>query len=231
MPDPGTKWNPSAPHPEMTLPNGYLAQYMSEVYRMLLARYRNPGLVDEAIDVHISNLNAGKTGGLNIDLGAEKVLSYVKTGFVYTAGALARKYLRQKAHEESLESVDDEGGGPSVTRDVEDPKSLEDFERLLSQRMLKEWMAYLAAHTHPDMPLYLDLRMQGFSNDEIVGAPAKGINDTMLPTYKKQGHPMKSDPTYWGDKFFKKFCPVTREFFKAKGEEVSLDCDALKREL
>ena len=231
MPDPGPRWNPKSPHPELTLPNGYMAKFMGDVYRLLLKKYRNPGLVSEAIDEYIAAVHAGKAK-IDGSMPLESIESYLKQGFVYAASGLARQYLRQKAREESLESYDDEGGGESETRDIDDPQSLVDFERLLSRRMLNEWMAYLAQHTHPDMPLYLKLRMEGYTNDEIVGAPKKGIMDTMLPHYKAQGHPLPSDPSYWGDKYFKKFCPLTREFFKSKGEEsVAPDCEKLKREL
>lgn len=228
MPDPGPRWNPKAPHPELTLPNGYMAPLMSQVFRLILKKYKDPGLVEEAIDTYIAKMHTGKVKIDKVPLNSAE--SYVKQGFLYEASAIARKVLRERARTESLEQIDE--GGESVTREIEDPASLGEFERLLSHRMLNEWMQYLARKIHPDMPLYLQLRMDGYSNEQIVGAPSKGITETMLPHYKAQGHPMKSDPTYWGDKYFKKFCPISVEFFKSKGEsDLTPDCETWKREL
>lgn len=75
------------------------------------------------------------------------------------------------------------------------------------------WMKFLE-RIHPDMPLYLKLRMDGYTNDDIVGAPKKNKNETMLPHYREQGHPLKSDPTFWGDKYLKKVIPASEEFFE-----------------
>lgn len=221
MPDPGPRWNPNAHDPAMTLPRGYMANFMHAVWGTILKnRWANPQLAEEAIARYLMKMQEGK---IHIDKekaggGLSSAESYVKWGILQEAKTLAKKQRREWEHGQSLEDVGEES--KSISMDIEDPESLSRYQHVLSPRMWKEWMDYLARHIHPDMPLFLKLRMEGYDNNEIVGDPKRGINDTMLPHYKAQGHPMKSDPTYWGDKMTKKLIPMSQEFFKQHGDEL-----------
>lgn len=212
MPEPGPKWNPKAPHPELTLPRGYMQEFAGNVYGLLIKTFRNPELAESAMLEYLSEVK-GKLKPLPLS-SAE---SYVRYGIMLKGKSLAREYLRQKARTESLEDVEEEA--KAISRDIEDPNSLKNFQHVMSPRMWQEWMDYLAKHIHPDMPLYLQLRMEGYTNDEIVGAPKKNQPNTLLPHYKEQGHPKPSDPSFWGDKYFRKVIPTSIEFFKKKREE------------
>jgi hypothetical protein len=212
MPDPGPRWNPKAPNPGH-LPAHYMQGFMDDCYGLLLHKYRDPDLVNEAMSEYMLGLHQGKPK-LDPKMKRSQAESFIKHGMVWAAQGLARTKLREQAREESTEDVEE--GSKQLSRDLEDPNALKKYERILSDRMWNEWMDYLAKHIHPDMPLYIDLRFKGFSNDEIVGAPKKGQPETMLPHYKAEGHPTKSDPTFWGDKYFKQVKDVSEQFFQQK---------------
>jgi hypothetical protein len=217
MPDPGPKWNPKSTNINLaarSLPRGYMQEFMSNVYGLLIKSFHNPDLAEQAIQIYLAKLHTEKKLKPVPRSTAE---SYVRYGIMLEGKTLAREYLREKARTESLEDVEEDA--KAISRDIEDPDSLKNFQHVMSPKMWQEWMDYLAKHIHPDMPLYLQLRMEGYTNDEIVGAPKKGKPDTLLPHYKEQGHPKPSDPSFWGDKYFRKVIPTSIEFFKKKREE------------
>lgn len=225
MPDAST-YKPEARDPARTLPNGYMAKFVGDTYGLLIKKWHNPYLAQEAFQDYIAKLAEGKIQLKAVPLATAE--SFVRHGIVLEAMTHARAELREQARSESLEDTAEDA--KSLSRDLEDPSALADFQRVLPSRIWNEWMAYLAKHIHPDMPRYLKYRMEGYTNDEIVGAPKKGVpemgtdphtKEPMLPHYKAQGHPLPSDPTYWGDKYWKKVLPVSTQFLESKGISVS----------
>lgn len=215
MPDPGEAW---AKHPgdARRLPHGYMADFVAGIYRTILSQSaRDPSVPEEAIALFFRLLTMGKRR-IDPAYDFKQAKNYVYKGCVLEGMTIRRKKLREFARQET-QQMDEEGNEMSM--DINDPHALDEFRKLEKDPHLwKEYMDYLAQHIHPDIPLYLNLRMEGYTNDQIVGAPKKGIMETMLPHYKEQGHPMKSDPTYWGDKFVKRIHDVSMDFLHSKNK-------------
>jgi hypothetical protein len=216
MPDPGPGWE-KHPGDARRLPHGYMADFMAEVYRTILGQSaRDPSVPEEAISSFFNKLQTGKA---KIDLtklteGFKSAKTWAYTGMVNEGKTIRKKKVREFSRQEDVREDEE---GREAPADLIDPRALDEFRKLeRNPRMWKEWMDYLAQHLHPDMPLYLNLRMEGYTNDQIVGNLAKN-EPGMLPTYKAHGHPMKSDPTLWGDKIFRKVPETTNQFLHAKG--------------
>lgn len=223
MPPTGDHYNPNSRNPAYTLPNGYMAKFMGDCYGLILKKYgiRATSLAQEAIQDYLAKLASKKIQLKAVPLATAE--SFVRHGIVLEAMTMARKELRDQARSESLEDTDEDS--KSVSRDLEDPNALVELYQAMSRRKWDEMMKYLAHKIHPDIPNYIKYKMEGYSNDEIVGAPKKGIMDigvdphtgeVMLPHYKAEGHPMKSDPTYWGDKYWHKVPDAMAVFLNMK---------------
>lgn len=226
MPDPGPRWNPNSKSPALTLPSGYLATEMRQIYSLLTSGKHNfdEETAKDAIDMWIAKVHGGhvKIDKEKAKSGLSSALSYAKTGIGFEANEIRRKapggivgIPKEKKKEvgrpESLEDVGDES--KTLRREIEDPHALAKFQRLLSDRMRKEWMEYLAKHVHPDIEIYLDLLMEGHSIKEIIGWPNKGI-PSKLPHWTQGG------PQNWDQNYKSKIVPKSLEFLHSKGIDV-----------
>ena len=177
MPDPGTSWNPHARHPELTLPAGYLREFASATYRLLLAKFQDPSVVDDAVQRYLLKLTTTRRIK---PVPLKSAESYVRYGLVQEALDLLRQ-RRQRALSLDLSVEDD---GLALADLIDDPKALLEMQRELSPRVWKLWMTYLAQRLHEDVPEYLGLSMQGFTDLEIIGDPRRKGLPGMLTHYK-----------------------------------------------
>ncbi len=211
MPDPGTSWNPHARHPELTLPAGYLREFASATYRLLLAKFQDPALVDDAVQRYLLKLTTTRRIK---PVPLKSAESYVRYGLVQEGLDVLRQ-RRQRALSLDLPVEDD---GDSLADLIDDPKALHEMQRELSPRVWRLWMAYLAQRLHEDVPEYLGLSMQGFTDLEIIGDPRrKGLPGT-LTHYK----PPPSGANSFLKSFVYKIPAVSKDFFHGLHEELPL---------
>lgn len=79
----------------------------------------------------------------------------------------------------------------------------------------REWMDFLGKHIHPDMPLYFQLRLEGYPSADIVGGGKKN-KPTMLKNYEPKAY----DPVYWDKTYNRQLIPKSVEFFEKMHERV-----------
>ena len=79
-----------------------------------------------------------------------------------------------------------EDDGVSLADFIDDPKALREIQRELSPRVWRLWMTYLAQRLHEDVPEYLGLSMQGFTDLEIIGDPRRKGLPGMLTHYNRR---------------------------------------------
>jgi len=210
MPDAGPKFKPESPHAQATLPKNYMGKFIHDVYGLLISSFHDPDLAEVALVTYIGKLADGTIKLKPVPL-SPTAESFVRHGIMLEAKTIARKALRERARSESLQDGGEDDEGKEMSRDIEDPNALLDFQRVLSPHMWQEWMAYLAQHVHPDIPLYLKLRMEGYTNEEILGVPKENI-PSKLPHWK-------SSPQNWKN-YGPKIRDKSKEFWKNHGDEL-----------
>ena len=225
MPDPGPLWFKKPGDPRR-LPSGYMAGFIAKTFKTIMGWFHDPNLAEEAIGNYYNAIREGRIV-LNGNLPLESVQSYVQHGCLLKAQTLAKAKFKADALTESLQDVGEDDKGVSL--DIPDPKTMEDphFLTQLQQQdphMMKEWMDYLSRHIHPDAGQYIQLLIDGYEQKEIVGSPTDGVNPDgtlkepgMLTHYK----PKPSDPRNWFMMFNRNFGPLSKQFFKSKGENLS----------
>jgi hypothetical protein len=211
MPDPGPRWKPESAKPADTLPIGYMAKFMADTYGLLLKTWHDPAIAEDAITNFLLKLKAGKVT-LKPGTSMASAESYCRSGIVWEGKTLVREKLREEAHNQSIEDVDEDS--KSISRDIEDPASMTRFKHRLNPKMWREWMDYLAQNVHPDIPLYFEKRLEGFDNEEILGVPKEGI-PSMLPHWK-------GSPQNWKN-YGPKIQLKSVEFFKKKSPGEDFD--------
>ena len=171
MPDPGPRWRPESRNPALTLPAGYMRGFAAKLYGLMMKKFRDPSLVDDAIMTYLARVT---TSGEIKPMPLSAAESYVQAGVVKEALNLIRAQrtrMRDVRLEESLApGVDGERG---LADTLEDPRALRDMQHELSPRVWRQWMDYLAKHLHPDIPLYIGYSMEGWTDGEIVGKPGQ----------------------------------------------------------
>jgi hypothetical protein len=78
-------------------------------------------------------------------------------------------------------------------------------------------MKYLAKHVHADIPRYVALSMQGYTDAEIIGNPARG-QPGMLPNYTAP----RSGPNSYLKSFVYKIPSASKAFFDELREELAV---------
>jgi hypothetical protein len=207
---PAPKWKPGGPHAALSLPRDYMGKFTHDVYGLLISKFRNPKLAEEAIIAYVGKLSTGEIKLQAVSRTTAE--SFIRHGALLEAMSLARKALREQARQESLEDVDEDS--KSVSRELADPNAFAKFRKALSDKMWKEWMEYLAKHVHPDIPMYLELKMEGYDDVEIIGSPKKGI-PSKLPHWN-------ASPQAWAKPSGPgaKIIPKSNEFLESKGTTV-----------
>lgn len=208
MPDPGPRWDPQSRNPAATLPHGYMSQFAKSLYGLLMKKFHDPELADDAIQTYLAETIAKERIKPVSRSAAE---SYVRDGIMKAALYILRQKRREEQHESLHGPAGDEGR--ALEEVLEDPSSLKSFQRELSPRVWKLWMDYLGKRLHPDIPTYIALSMQGYSDREIIGDQARGYPG-MLPTYKA---PASGPNAYL--KFVYQIPDVSKKFFQSINEE------------
>lgn len=210
MPDPGPRWKPESRNPASTLPSGYMRDFGSKLYGMMLKKFRDPDVVEEAISRFLLKAT---TSNLITPQTRRAAESFVMTGCIRYAIDVIRQKRRQNA-----DSLDDPGAGgeeegQALIHNLEDPNALKNMQRELTPRVWKAWMEFLAKHLHEDIPEYFALSMQGYDDQEIIGDPRKNLPG-MLTHYKS---PSSGPGTFlrWLDKIPE----VSKAFFKTLPED------------
>ncbi len=155
MPDPGPRWNPKASQPASTLPRGYCQALMKGLVTNLSKWLDDEDLVEEAIVSFMHRFIVDRKSAL-LDPGTpfEAARGYVMTSVSNQAKNLKVMQKTREDRSAPLSSLE----GMTVDSPA-DP--LPNFDQLTS--------------IHPDAPLWVKLRMQGFDKTEIVNG--------MLPNY------------------------------------------------
>jgi len=203
MPDPGPTWNPEATNPALTLPKTYMKDFASGAYGMLIKKFHDPSLADEAIQRFLLKVTTTKTIKPVPRRSAE---SFVRDGIVKAALDVLRHRRRVEQPEVRLDEPRDDGR--TLADLLEDPRALRDVQRELSPRIWKLWMAYLAKHVHPDIPKYVALSMMGYTDAEIIGSPIRG-QPGMLDLYT----PPRSGPNSYVDHYVRRIPEASKAFF------------------
>ena len=214
MPDPGPRWRPESRNPALTLPAGYMKGFAARLYGLLMKKFRDPALVEDAIQMYLARVT---TSGEIKPMPLSAAESYVQSGVVRQALNLIRAQREQKRDVRQEESLSPAGEDErSIGDTLSDPHAMQDIHRELSPRVWKMWMQYLARHLHPDIPDYIGLAMQGYSNAEIIGDPKKG-EAGRLPTYQVPPSGYAGSPFY---RLVLRIPEVSRAFFNSIHEEM-----------
>jgi hypothetical protein len=218
MPDPGPRWRPEARNPALTLPSSYMRDLGSSIYGTLLRKFHDPDLVDEAAQRFLLKLTTTKPLKAVSRSTAE---SYIRDGVTKMALSIIRERRQKMRDERRNVSLDDHGPDDesrSLADSLEDPSAFEALYQEMSPRVWRLWMDTLARRLHPDIPTYISLSMQGYSDAEILGDPRKPGLHGMLPTYKSP----PSGPNSFIKYVIGKIPAVSRQFFRQIHEELPL---------
>jgi hypothetical protein len=210
MPDPGPTWNPQARNPALTLPHTYMKEFASGAYGMLIKKFHDPSVADEAVQRFLLKLT---TTHVIKPVPRRSAESFVRDGLIKAALDVVRH--RRRVEEPEVPLDEPRGDGRTLAELLDDPRALRDMQRELSPRIWRLWMAYLAKHVHVDIPRYIAFSMQGFTDAEIIGSPARG-QPGMLPHYK----PPPSGPNSYLKSFVYEIPRASRAFFGELGEEL-----------
>lgn len=149
------------------LPPNYLEAWVAnEVRNRLMAKFKNEDLVADAISGWL--LRFVVNGGMkNMDEGMPltSARNYVLTGIQNESLNQIKK--RNRHREDSMNETDDDG---RATMQIDDPKALRSLVK--EDRHLWKFprvRRILEQDAHPDAPLFLDLLMDGYTVNEIVG--------------------------------------------------------------
>jgi DNA-directed RNA polymerase specialized sigma24 family protein len=140
------------------LPDGYGRPFATRVYKILLAKFGDLDLVEEAMShvlFQIARRKVHVANGATLQAAEGFVITIALNG--------ARSLLRQRSrHRERSLVVDDE-----QSLDIEDPQAFEQLDRLLPT---KDLMAILTEieKIHPRAPEWLRARLQGDTGAEIA---------------------------------------------------------------
>jgi hypothetical protein len=214
MPDPGPRWNPQSRNPSLTLPQNYMREFAAKVYGLLMKKFHDPSLVEDAISMFLLKVTTSEKISAKTMASAQ---SWALQGLIWQALDIIKK--RRKEQAESLDRPTGEHGDGNDVRSLqdtlEDPRALNEVKRELSPRVWKMWMEYLSKHIHEDIPLYIALEMQGYVAAEIIGDPNNG-RPGMLPHYQPPPSGFKG---YYRHQVGK-IPEVSRKFFESLHEEL-----------
>jgi hypothetical protein len=184
--------------PSRFLPPNYLEGFAESLQELLHRKYHNDDAVDRAISAWLftfilDNKWEQMRSGISLTEARSFVLRSLENATI--------NQLRGDKRQHRDISIDrtDEEGTPLFTPD--DPKALrhmlEGRGHIWNDPHIKR---ELETGAHPDAPLWLDLLMQGYTSNEILGDPRKDL-PSMLPHYK-------AVPQLWGYRILPKILRV-----------------------
>lgn len=143
------------------LPPGTGRHFAQKVYKILLSRFSDPEIADEAMSRVMLQATRDK---LHVHNGADmkNAESYLITACLNAARDVLRS--RSRRREESLNRDHDDEQG---TKDVEDPEAFAELDKLLRPSELKGVLQALR-DVHPRAPDWLTARLDGDSGQEIA---------------------------------------------------------------
>jgi len=163
------------------LPRGYGRDFGTKVWKVALAKYHNPEIVEDAISRVMMKLVAGDA---RIREGSPLK---VAEGFLITAVLnTATDLLRKKKWESpSLVRRDEESGGYTEI-DITDPGAFKDLEHMLPRSEMMKVMRDLK-QVHDRAPSWVEAQLDGLSNIEI--ASEWGVSPAAVSQWVKKYEP------------------------------------------
>jgi DNA-directed RNA polymerase specialized sigma24 family protein len=156
-------------------PPGYGKEYGHQMWRRLLAKYKNPELVGDAMQTVVAKLwhapNALNEG--DSLRSAEGFVFKMLNNWILDE---IRKNVRHR--EDSLYGEGDEG--EEIEFSVLDKDTLQQLDDMILPGEMAKIKRRIDREVHPDASLWIDLFLDGYTSKEIVGDKAHGI-PSMLP--------------------------------------------------
>ena len=187
------------PNLSSKLPPGYGKEFATKVRNILRGQKGINGresAAEEVMSRFMLRFHSKGSEHLKENSGLREAEGYVITGIKNEAiNFLESEGAGAMGQSKSLHVKDDDG---EATIDVQDQSFLQKMEdrypihELLSDPYIRRELGRI----HPDAPMYIELSLEGFDDDEIVGDPRKGI-EPMLPHLKdKPTTPQNWNKTY-----------------------------------
>ena len=232
MPDPGTRWNPSGDvaRSARTLPDGYLADFGDQVFRVIL---RSVGSPDAAEDVMMDYLNKIVLAG-RIPIRDDKTLAQAKSYVLDNVQKFIKStWVKENRRKRILptESLGDSGDEDDTkVIEIDDPSAMRAFDEFFDSATLRAAKA-AAAKVLPWAPAYLDMLMDGVSDKEIIGDPVAGrpsrlaVALGMDPPYltNPKGQPMTSAMWSKANGYKDKIWAAVKSALSRSGVNVEID--------
>jgi DNA-directed RNA polymerase specialized sigma24 family protein len=143
------------------LPVGYGRPFASRVYKILLSKFGDPEIAEEAMSHVLLQIARRK---IHIRNGSP--LQEAEKFLIVVAQNAARDGLRARSRRKEQSLVRDDDNAQTMV-DVEDPQAFEQLDKLLPASELSAVLRDLAA-VHPRAPDWLRARLQGDSGHEIA---------------------------------------------------------------
>jgi DNA-directed RNA polymerase specialized sigma24 family protein len=143
------------------LPPGYGRPFASRVFKILLSKFSDPEVAEEAMSHVLFQIARGK---LHIRNGAD--LADAEALLITIAMNAARDILRARGRRREDSLVRDRDDEQSAI-DVEDPEAFANLDKLMPASELRDVLRELAG-VHPRAPEWLQARLHGDSGQEIA---------------------------------------------------------------
>lgn len=154
----------------------YGADFGKKAYTTLLAKFRNPELVEDTLSTFLVRFLKGGHKNLRAGSTLREAENYVLLSAV-REGINSKR--RPSYRQETGLPRDDLG----QELDIRDPHALENIDEVFPEWKMPAVQRDLAK-VNVDAPLYVKLVTEGYDDKEIVGNPPKGV-PSMLPHYTR----------------------------------------------
>lgn len=192
------------------LPGDYGRSFGARAYGLLI---KNVGVsdADDVVANFMRRYFEGSGRGMEEGIPLAKAEAYVLNGIWKEALNLLKVRKRERSRYESITREDE---GEERTLDIRDPRFMDKIEAEFPVHELVRdpFVQRELRQIHPDAPLYVELMLEGYSNEEIVGVPVRG-QESMLPHLKER--PMS--PQNW----HKTQLPKIYQVLKDRAQEAS----------
>jgi hypothetical protein len=198
--------------PKGRLPYRYGAEFGSKIYKMLLARFRNPALVEDSMSSFMYRfLKPGGAAsqiqpGTSLKVAENLILKSVTNETLNNIKAQGRR------RENSLVHQDD---GDDVVVDINDMEAMPNMDRELLRHEFNKKLPKIRHKLeaiHPSAPQYIELALtRGLDDKEIVGSPRDGIPSMLDHPFSNSGAPLS--PQSWDATYKPKILAVLKTVF------------------